>query len=134
MDSMHEWALAEAIVETAYSFLSERKTRKIVALNVVVGRLQSADREILRFALTELFKSRGIELGELRLDEEEALLRCRSCSKTWRLKDLDLSDEVKEAVHFIPEVIHVYVKCPNCNSQDLEIVSGRGVYIASMEL
>ncbi|MEM1569382.1 MAG: hydrogenase nickel incorporation protein HypA [Candidatus Bathyarchaeia archaeon] len=131
---MHEWALAEAIVETVYSFLSERKTRKIVSLNVVIGKLQSADREILRFALTELFKSRGIEVGELRLDEEEALLRCRSCSKTWRLRDLDLSDDVKEAIHFIPEVIHVYVKCPNCSSQDLEIVSGRGIYIASMEL
>ncbi|MBS7610609.1 hydrogenase nickel incorporation protein HypA [Candidatus Bathyarchaeota archaeon] len=131
---MHEWALAEAIVETAYSFLSERKTRKIISLNVVIGILQSADREVLKFALTELFKSRGIEVGELRLDEEEALLRCRSCSKTWRLGDLDLSDDVREAVHFIPEVIHAYVKCPNCNSQDLEIVSGRGIYIASMEL
>jgi len=131
---MHEWALAEAIVEATCSLLSERKARKISFLKVVIGSLQSADREVLRFALTELFKSRGVKVEKLRLDEEEALLKCRSCLKVWRLTDLNLPDDVREAVHFIPEVIHSYVKCPNCNSQDLEIVSGRGVHIASMEL
>ncbi len=134
MNIMHEWALAEAIVEATHRLLSEREVKKITFLKVVIGSLQSADREVLRFALTELFKSKGIEVERLRLDEEEALLRCRSCLKIWRLTDLDLSDEVREAVHFIPEVIHTYAKCPNCNSQDLEIFSGRGVYIASMEL
>ncbi len=131
---MHEWALADAIVEAACSLLNERRAKRIALLNVVIGSLQSADREVLKFALTELFKSRGIKVEELRLNEEEALLRCRLCLKIWKLEDLDIPDDVKEAVHFIPEVIHAYVRCLNCGSQDLEIISGRGVYIASMEL
>lgn len=131
---MHEWALADAIVEAVYSLLTNGKAKKVISLEIKIGTLQSVDREILKFALTELFKNKRIEVGEVRLSEENATLRCRSCSKIWKLEDLDLSDDIREAAHFIPEVIHAYVKCPNCGSQDLEIFSGRGVYIASMVL
>ncbi|MCD6444441.1 hydrogenase nickel incorporation protein HypA [Candidatus Bathyarchaeota archaeon] len=131
---MHEWALAEAIVETVCSYLSERRVKKVTSLKVAVGELQSIDEDILRFAIEELFKGRGVKVVDLVLEEEPALFECRSCGKTWRFEDLNIPEDAREAVHFIPEVFHVFARCPHCGSQDLEIVRGRGVYIASLEL
>ena len=44
-----------------------------------------------------------------------------------------LSEEQSEAIHFIPEVAHVYIRCPECESPDFEFVKGRGVWIESIE-
>jgi hydrogenase nickel incorporation protein HypA/HybF len=38
-------------------------------------------------------------------------------------------ENVQENIHFIPEVAHVYVKCPRCESPDFEVLKGRGVWI-----
>lgn len=131
---MHEWALAEAIVETVCEYLSKRGTQKVQFLKVAIGELQAVDKGILRFAVEELFKGRGVEASSLIFEKEPAILRCNTCGRTWRLEDLDMSEDAKEAVHFIPEVFHVFARCPSCGSQDLEIVQGRGVYIASLEV
>lgn len=104
------------------------------SLRVAVGELQAVDEEILRFAVEELFKGKGVEVSNLVFEKEPAVLRCNACGRTWKLEDLDMSEDAREAVHFIPEVFHVFARCPSCGSQDLEIVQGRGVYIASLEL
>jgi hydrogenase nickel incorporation protein HypA/HybF len=47
--------------------------------------------------------------------------------------DMDIEDDIKEAIHFLPEAVHAYISCPNCGSFDFEIVGGRGVYIRRIE-
>ena len=131
---MHEWALAEAIVEAVWRSLSDKPVKQLSFLEVRIGELQSADREILRFALRELFEDRGIVVNRLRLKGEEAVLRCRSCGSLWKLSDLKVPDDAREAIHFIPEVFKVFISCKRCGSQDLEVVKGRGVYISSLKL
>jgi hydrogenase nickel incorporation protein HypA/HybF len=42
-------------------------------------------------------------------------------------------EETSEAVHFVPEMAHVYLKCPKCGSPDFEIAEGRGVWLASIK-
>ena len=37
-----------------------------------------------------------------------------------------------EAIHLLPETIHVYGRCPSCGSPDFEVVRGRGVSIGSV--
>jgi len=131
---MHEWALAEAIVEAVCGYLSKRRVNRVASLKIAVGELQSVDEGILRFAVEELFKGRGVEVSSLVFEKEPAVFRCNSCGRTWRLEDLGIPEDAREAVHFIPEVFHVFARCPRCGSQDLEIIQGRGVYIGSLEL
>ena len=124
---VHEWALAEAIVEYVKSnYPNVNKFRRI---EILLGELQSIDEEILGFSLKEILNSEKIAVDELVLSEEEAVLRCRRCRHEWRLKELKLEDEVKEAIHFVPEVVHSFIKCPKCGSRDFEVVRGRGVYV-----
>jgi hydrogenase nickel incorporation protein HypA/HybF len=44
-----------------------------------------------------------------------------------------MDKEVSEAIHFVPEMAHVYIKCPSCGSPDFEVVEGRGVWLQSIK-
>lgn len=127
---VHEWALAEAIVEHVKARLGkDRALRKLV---ISLGELQAIDEEILRFSLTEILKSEGIGLHELEFIREPAILKCRKCGHEWGLKEVGLSDEVREAIHFVPEVAHSFIRCPKCGSRDFEVVKGRGIYLVEV--
>ncbi|MCD6323797.1 MAG: hydrogenase nickel incorporation protein HypA [Desulfurococcales archaeon] len=127
---MHEWALAEAIVEYVKDAVGGH--RKIKRLVVALGELQSIDEEILRFSITEILKSEGMSIDDLQLIEEEAVLRCRRCGHEWSLKEVSLDEEIRELIHFVPEAVHSYLKCPKCGSRDFEVVKGRGVKIVEV--
>jgi len=43
-----------------------------------------------------------------------------------------MDEETSEAIHFVPEMAHVYIKCPSCDSPDFEVLEGRGVILASI--
>lgn len=131
---MHEWALAEAIISGVNDYVNKIGRKEVGKVVVRLGELQSIDKEILRFALNELVKDSAVKIDEIVLKDEEAVFRCRKCGHEWRLKDVEFSEEVKEAIHFVPEVVHTYMKCPGCQSTDFEVVKGRGVWIESIEV
>ncbi len=129
---MHEWALAEAIVDYVKSFMEEREGSRVKKLGIVLGRLQSIDKDVLGFALKELFKSENIVVEELVFIDEDIELLCRRCGFQWKL-DVEVFDEwIREAIHFVPETIHSYMKCPRCGSHDFEVIKGRGVGIGEI--
>ena len=99
-----------------------------------LGKLQSIDREVFTFALRELSQGEGVEIGELRMIDEDPVLRCRCCGHTWTADMSKVSEDVAEAVHFVPEVVHSFFKCPRCGSRDFEVVKGRGVYVERVEV
>ncbi|MEM1646198.1 MAG: hydrogenase nickel incorporation protein HypA [Ignisphaera sp.] len=130
---MHEWALAEAIIETIIAKASENKMKNIGYVKVKLGKLQQIDKNILAFAINELLKlaknEHGIEVKEIIFDDEEVVAKCLRCGYRWDL-DLESIDELsKEYIHFIPEVVHTFISCPQCGSHDYEVVSGRGISI-----
>ena len=117
---MHEWALAQAVVRAA---LKEGAKSGII---VSLGELQQIDRDTFRFALDEIAKSEGFT-ARIAIRTEPAQMKCRSCGHSWKLTDSRLSEDQSEYIHFVPDVVHVYVRCPSCGSPDFEITSGRGV-------
>jgi hydrogenase nickel incorporation protein HypA/HybF len=62
-----------------------------------------------------------------------ASFKCRKCSREWKLKSEKLDKTTGEAIHFVPEMAHVYLKCPQCGSPDFEVKEGRGVWLASIK-
>jgi hydrogenase nickel incorporation protein HypA/HybF len=129
---MHEWALAESVVDFARR---EAGGRRVLRVDLRLGELQQVDPEVFGFALRELAAESGIEPGAFRISPDPAAFSCRRCGRSWPLADgAALSDEEREAVHFLPESALVYGGCPGCGSRDFEITSGRGVWIAEMEV
>jgi len=130
---MHEWALAEAVVSTVSQIAIREGLRRVTEVRLKVGELQQIEIEILRFALSELKRSSLLEEAEFIIETEKAELRCRVCGHKWFFKRNEVDEDVAEAIHFVPEIAHAYIRCPRCGSPDFEVVRGRGVWLESVE-
>jgi hydrogenase nickel incorporation protein HypA/HybF len=129
---MHEWALAEAVVSAASETARKEGLKRVTEVRVKVGELQQIESKVFRFAFLQV---RGVTLEGARLVivKEQARMRCRACGKAWTFNRERLGEEVSEAIHFVPEVAHAYVKCPRCGSPDFEVLEGRGIWLLSVK-
>ena len=125
---MHEWALADAVVAAARA--AGVNTAGPRTVTVRVGELQAIDREIFAFALRSLATEAAFPEEHFRLETEPAQFLCRACGRGWGLaEDPALTAEEHEAIHFLPESVHAFVRCPGCGSVDFSVEKGRGVSI-----
>ncbi len=125
---MHEWALAEAILASAKEIAEKENLKKVTEVTIKVGELQQVDPGILRFALSQM-KSEIFKNAKFHILKAKSTLKCRVCGTAWQFNLKKLDKNTAEAIHFVPEVAHSYIKCPKCGSPDFEIVSGRGVWL-----
>jgi hydrogenase nickel incorporation protein HypA/HybF len=129
---MHEWALAEAVVSAVSNVAEKEGLKKVSAINLKLGELQQIDLGIFKFALSQLFSGK-LKDARVNITKTLARLKCRNCGYKWSFSKTGLDESVKEAIHFIPEIAHAYVRCPVCSSPDFEVESGRGVWIQSIK-
>ncbi len=129
---MHEWALAEAILASARQVAEKEQLKTVTEVTVRVGELQGVEPSILRFALSQM-KQGIFEKTKFRILKAKSTLKCRVCGTTWQYNPKKIDKATAEAIHFVPEVAHTYVKCPKCGSPDFEIASGRGVWLENIE-
>ena len=129
---MHEWALAEAVINAASEVAQKEGLTKVTEVRVKIGELQQIEPDILEFALENL---RTPQFNDARfvLESVKAEFGCRVCGQRWAFTDERLDEHEKEDIHFIPEVAHAYVRCPKCGSSDFEILQGRGVWLESIK-
>ncbi|MCX8188944.1 MAG: hydrogenase nickel incorporation protein HypA [Nitrososphaeria archaeon] len=128
---MHEWALAEAIIYTVTEIAEREQLKEVSRVDVKVGELQQVDLETIKFALAQLKRGK-LKNTEFRIETIKARLKCRICEHAWNFDKNELDQEVAEAIHFVPEVAHSFIKCPKCGAQDFEFVEGRRMYIESV--
>ncbi len=133
---MHEWALADAVVATAVKIAQQQGLQHIGEINLRLGELQQIDREVFEFALRHVVPPddpllTGVQFS---IEAEPAALRCLACGHAWPLAEsfAALPADQREAIHLLPETVHIYVTCPACGSPDFEIVAGRGVALVSV--
>lgn len=129
---MHEWALAEAVNSAAVEVGEKEGLSEITEVNIRIGELQQVDLKTFEFALFHL-RVPMLKNARFNLKVVGAELKCRACGHRWGFNPEDLGEDVSESIHFIPEVVHVYVRCPKCGSPDFEVVTGRGVWIESIK-
>ncbi len=128
---MHEWALAEAVITAAKQIAKKENLKEIRQVNIKIGELQQVERDIFRFALSQL-KSSSLKNTKFRISMAKTTLKCRVCGDTWLFSKSKLDEDTAEAIHFVPEVAHSYIKCPKCGSPDFEICEGRGVWLENI--
>jgi len=129
---MHEWALAEAVITAAQQVAEKENLKEIREVNIKVGALQQVEENILLFALSQL-KPASFQNAEFRIVKAKTTLRCRVCGHKWLFRKNKLDADTAEAIHFVPEVAHSYIKCPKCGSPDFEITVGRGVWLENIK-
>jgi hydrogenase nickel incorporation protein HypA/HybF len=129
---MHEWALAEAVIAAAEEAAEKERLKEITEVQIKVGELQQVDVGILEFALSQL-KTSKFKNAKFKIETAKAELQCRVCGHKWLFSKERLDKNTAEAIHFVPEVAHTYIKCPKCGSPDFEITEGRGVWLESIK-
>jgi hydrogenase nickel incorporation protein HypA/HybF len=121
---MHEWALAEGVVQTANRIAEEQGLNEIFEITIKIGELQQVEHEILEFAMEQL-RTPIMKNAKFTLESVPGRLKCRICNEEWVFSPRDMEEDV-------PEVAHVYVSCPSCGSPDFQVIEGRGVILASI--
>jgi hydrogenase nickel incorporation protein HypA/HybF len=129
---MHEWALAEAILTSAKKIAEKEHVTTVTEVTIRVGELQQVEPPILRFALSQM-KQGIFSKSKFRILKAKSTLKCRVCNTTWRYNTKKVDKAISEAIHFVPEAAHTYIKCPKCGSPDFEIVTGRGVWLEDLK-
>ena len=129
---MHEWALAEAVISTASQLAEKEGLKEITEVKIKVGELQQLELDIFEFALSQL-KTDKFKNTKFNIETVRAKLKCRVCGHQWLFRKDELKEDVREAIHFVPEIAHTYIKCPKCGSPDFEVVQGRGVWLESIK-
>ncbi len=128
---MHEWALAEAVLSAASEVADKENLKEVFTVKLRVGEFQQIDDEILKFALSQL-RSGKFSNAKFSIRHVNARLKCKVCGQTWFFRKGELDKDMSEAIHFVPEIAHTYVRCPNCKSPDFEIIEGRGIWLESV--
>jgi hydrogenase nickel incorporation protein HypA/HybF len=129
---MHEWALAEAILASAQQIADQENLTSISEMTIRIGALQAVEPSILRFALKQM--ATGVtKKAKYHILKSKSTLKCRVCKHSWQYNSKKIDKKTAEAIHFIPEVAHSYIKCPKCGSPDFEIAIGRGVWLEGLQ-
>ncbi len=129
---MHEWALAEAILASARQVAEQNNIKTVQEVTVRVGELQQVEPSILKFALSQM-KDGIFKDAKFSVRRAKSTLKCRVCGPSWQFDRNTLEESTSEAIHFVPEAAHSYIKCPKCGSPDFEITSGRGVWLQDIK-
>lgn len=112
---MHELSITQNIVDIVLSKAQEVQASKVTRISLVIGELSGFATDCVGFYFDFLSKGTIAEAAALEFQSVPAQLRCRVCSTTFGLQDDDWI-------------------CPKCHDLTVEIVSGREMYIESMEV
>jgi len=113
---MHEMGIAIQIVEIAKSAIPPHLPNPSVArVNIRVGKLTAIVPESLTFCFDIATQDTPLAGAQLSIEELPIVVRCQACGHQWTVTT--------------PEFI-----CPECGGGKVDILSGREMDIASIEL
>ncbi|MEM1520409.1 MAG: hydrogenase/urease maturation nickel metallochaperone HypA [Candidatus Korarchaeum sp.] len=146
MGKLHEWSLAEAIVEALTQVMEREGARRASEVEIIYGEMMELELDVLKFALEELSRGTPLEGSRFTFNEERASFRCNSCGYRWDFSQAHamLSGDIwvregpagerESPIHLIPDLAQALMACPNCGSRDFEVESGRDLRISRVAL
>jgi hydrogenase nickel incorporation protein HypA/HybF len=112
---MHELSITESILSIALEKAEEAKAIRISRINLVIGELSGIVDECMEFYFGFLSKDTIASQATLSFRHPPTQLRCQNCSTIFSPNNHNWT-------------------CPNCQKREAEIVSGRDLYIESIEV
>ncbi len=113
---MHEFSVAESLVDELKRILREHNATSIKSVNIEVGKYSNIIPELLNDAFN-LIKNEETFLKdtELKIEVLPLKLRCRECNSEWTPDEIDL-------------------RCIRCGSTDIEVLQGMGILLREVIL
>ena len=111
---MHETMVAESLFSTILAE-AEKQNAKPIAAAISCGMLNAINDEVLAFAFEAIAKDTICEGLKLQVEHKPMQGKCKSCGGSF---DIDISQP----------------KCPNCQSQDFELLPEAPLVLETIEL
>lgn len=112
---MHELAITEGIMEAAIPEAEKHGAKKILEIRLKIGELSGVIPECIQEYFSIVSQGTIAEGAAIRVEKIPITVRCRSCGK----------ESVLERRR---------IRCPHCDSADIELISGREYYVDSLEV
>jgi hydrogenase nickel incorporation protein HypA/HybF len=112
---MHEQNICESLLALAIKHAEQANAARILRIYLVVGEYSGVVDESVKFYFKLLSRGTIAEGADIDFTHVPAQLRCRICNTV-----------------FTPEYLNL--RCPNCNEQQVEIASGKEMYLESLEV
>ena len=132
---MHELSLVQGIID-AVNDTAEKNGGRVKSFKVGVGELAQFDIRLVRQLLADITKGTPLEGARVVVSLERSSVRCLGCGKDWDFQEVvaPISEDEREMVHFLPELLSSYTRCPSCSKSYFEIEKGRSVRIVEVVL
>lgn len=124
MIAVHEFSMALQIVNLVLNEAKKNQAKKIVEVNLILGKFTFLGKEQLRFSYKILTENTIMEGSTLRIKELEGKVRCKKCGYEGPLKH-----ENDLAFHFIIPTL----ACPRCENIT-EIIQGKEFFIKNIRM
>ncbi|RKY87218.1 hydrogenase maturation nickel metallochaperone HypA [candidate division KSB1 bacterium] len=112
---MHEFSLAMDIFNIVLETAKKEKVKKVYSIKLEVGKLMAVIPDSLLFSFETISRGTILEDTKLEIDEVPVKARCKNCKREFEVNEL-------------------FFMCPYCKSTDLKIISGRDMFIKSLEV
>jgi hydrogenase nickel incorporation protein HypA/HybF len=112
---MHELSITQSVLSIVLEKANEAHASKVSKINIVIGELSGVVEECVQFYFDLLSKDTIAAETTVSFRQSHTQLRCRTCATIFSPYNSNWA-------------------CPNCREQKIEIISGRELYIESIEV
>ena len=113
---MHEIGMVDDILCVINAKLKEEKLNsKVKKINILIGELEGISSEHFEFHFRERAKGTSLEKAELNFEKVEAKFKCKNCSYEFQV-ETGLGG------------------CPKCKININDLIEGKGISVASIEI
>lgn len=112
---MHEFSIVQSLFDLLEQYAAEHRAKRVLRVKVKLGQLSGIEPHLLKVAF-DTFKEKTIaDSAQIEIEVEKLSVQCRQCNKKSALEEMIL-------------------KCPACNSLEVEIAEGEDMLLESLEL
>jgi hydrogenase nickel incorporation protein HypA/HybF len=112
---MHELAITQSMFDIVLKQAEQVQAKKVTKINLVIGEMTGVVSESVQFYLDFLTKDTVAEGAVVSIKMVSPKALCINCKQTFELKPFDWT-------------------CPNCKGNGVEIISGKELFLESIEV
>jgi hydrogenase nickel incorporation protein HypA/HybF len=112
---MHELSITQSMLNLVLEQAEKAKAKRVGKIRLVIGEMTGVVSECVQFYFDFLSKGTAAEGAALAIKAVPTQAKCRDCGKVFELEEFDWT-------------------CPNCHGNNIEILSGKELFVESIEV
>jgi hydrogenase nickel incorporation protein HypA/HybF len=112
---MHELSITQSLFDLVLDQANKAGVKKVSVINLVIGDMTGIVGDSVRFYLDFIARETIIEGAKLNIKTVATRAMCRDCRKESGLREFDWT-------------------CPECGGSNLELISGKELFVESIEV